>query len=48
MIEASRSLALHHVQEFSNSDFGEVYAPPGGGLLLDELDRCREEYVLEQ
>ncbi len=48
MTEASRSRALHDVREFYNSDLGEVYSPPGGGLSLDELDRCRRDYRFEQ
>ena len=35
------------LQEFHNSDLGEVFAPPGGGLSLELLDRCRRDYGLD-
>ena len=46
IIEASEARAPLAVQEFQNSDLGETYAPPGSGLTLDEIDRCRQEYAL--
>ena len=48
LIEASRSETPRALQEFHNSDLGETFAPPGGGLTLDDLDRCRGDYVLEE
>ena len=47
MIEASEATSPAAVQEFFNSDLGEVYAPPGGGISADDLDRCRREYSWE-
>ena len=47
MIEASQATTPAAQQEFYNSDLGEVFSPPGGGLSLDVLDRCRYEYDLE-
>ena len=44
MLEASDNPGLHGTREFYNSDLGEVFAEPGGGLSLDDLDRCRREY----
>ena len=48
MIAASHRDTTAELQEFYNSDLGEVFSPPGGGLTLDELDRCRREYTLEE
>lgn len=44
MIEASKATTLFAVQEFRNSDLGEPYSPPGGGVSVDDLDRCRSNY----
>lgn len=35
------------LQEFQNSDLGEVFAPPGGGLSIEDLDRCRGDYAVD-
>ncbi len=48
MIEASSSSSAAGLQEFHNSDLGEVFSPPGGGLGIDDLDRCRREYRLNE
>ena len=48
MIAASQSETPAGLQEFHNSDLGEVFSPPGGGLSLDEIDRCRRDYSLEE
>lgn len=45
MIEASRSTSVLGRQEFFNSDLGLPFVPPNGGLTLDELDRCRQDYA---
>lgn len=45
MIEASEASGLHGIREFNNSDLGEVFAEPGGGLSIDDLDRCRGDYT---
>lgn len=46
MLEASDDPGLHGTREFYNSDLGEVFAEAGGGLSLDDLDRCRRQYEL--
>ena len=48
MIAASQAETPTALQEFHNSDLGEVFSPPGGGLSLDEIDRCRRDYSLEE
>ena len=48
MVAASQSPAPRGQQEFRNSDLGEAFVVEGGGLTLDVLDRCREEYSLEE
>jgi hypothetical protein len=48
MIEASQATTPVALQEFYNSDLGEPFVPPNGGLRLDELDRCRGNYALEE
>ena len=48
MIAASQAETPAALQEFHNSDLGEVFSPPGGGLSLDEIDRCRRDYALEE
>ena len=48
MIAASQSPTPRGQQEFRNSDLGEAFVVEGGGLTLDVLDRCREEYSLEE
>ena len=48
MIAASQAETPTALQEFHNSDLGEVFSPPGGGLTLDEIDRCRREYAFEE
>ena len=47
MIEASYGTTPAEIQEFQNSDLGEVFVPEGGGLTLDVLDRCRADYGVE-
>ncbi len=47
MIETSTAITPIGLQEFQNSDLGEVFSPPGGGLSLDALDRCRADYSLD-
>ena len=34
--------------EFYNSDLGEPFSPPGGGLTIAELDACRADYSLDR
>jgi hypothetical protein len=46
MIEASQATTPFAVQEFQNSDLGEAFVPPGGGISIDIIDRCRREYSL--
>ena len=46
MIEASEATTLAALQEFQNSDLGETFVAPGGGLNLDVLSRCRGDYGL--
>jgi hypothetical protein len=46
MLEASEATTPSALQEFQNSDLGEVFVPPGSGLTLDVLDRCRRDYAL--
>ena len=48
MVEASESTSPIGQQHFYSSDLGETYSPPGGGLSLEEIDRCRHGYSLEQ
>ena len=48
LIEASEAETPRALQEFHNSDLGETFAPPGGGLSLDDLDRCRADYRLDE
>ena len=47
MVRASAADTPAALQEFHNSDLGEVFAPPGGGLSLELLDRCRRDYGLD-
>ena len=47
LIEASEATSPAAIQEFFNSDLGEVYAPAGGSLSADDLDRCRRDYLGE-
>jgi hypothetical protein len=47
MVIASRATTPSALQEFYNSDLGEVFTPPGGGLTPDELDRCIADYSLD-
>ena len=44
MVEASYGTTPAEIQEFQNSDLGEVFVPEGGGLTPDVLDRCRDDY----
>ena len=44
MIAASQAVTPLALQEFYNSDLGEVFAPPGGGLSIDTLDQGRRDY----
>ena len=48
MIAASQSPTPRGQQEFRNSDLGEAFVVEGGGLTLDVLDCCRDEYSLEE
>ena len=48
MIEASEATTPFAVQEFQNSDLGEPFVPPGGSTSIDEIDRCRAEYDLDE
>ena len=48
LVEASTATTPAALQEFQNSDLGEVFSPPGSGLSLDLLDRCRREYALDE
>ena len=47
LIDSSEATSTLEVQEFYNSDLGEVYNPPGGGLTPIELDKCRSNYSVE-
>ena len=47
MIEASEATTPAALLEFQNSDLGEAFLPPGGGVSVDVLDRCREDGVEE-
>ena len=47
MVEASLATTPVALQEFQNSDLGQPFAPPGGGLSLDVLNRCRGDYGLD-
>jgi hypothetical protein len=46
MIEASQSTTPWGMQEFQNSDLGEAFLLPNGGLNPDELDRCLADYSM--
>ena len=46
MVDASQATGIKATQEFYNSDLGEPFSPPGGGLTLEELDRARYNYRL--
>jgi len=48
MIEASQATTPLALQEFYNSDLGEPYVAPGGGLNVNELDACRGEYDVSE
>ncbi len=48
MIAASEATTPAALQEFQNSDLGETFVPPGGGLSLDALDRARCDYDLAE
>lgn len=48
IIEASRATTIFAVQEFHNSDLGEAFSPPGGGISVDVLDRCRQPYSMDE
>ena len=48
MIEASQATTPFAVQTFQNSDLGEPFVPPGGGIAIDVLDRCRRDYNLDE
>jgi hypothetical protein len=45
MIAASKAKTPFALQEFQNSDLGETFVPPGGGLTIDVIDRCRADYA---
>lgn len=46
LVRASESVGVHEVQEFQRSDLGLVHVPEGGQLTLDDLDRCRRDYLM--
>ena len=48
MIDASEAMTPLAQQEFFNSDLGEAYSAPGGGLNINEIDACRDDYDLEE
>ena len=48
MIEESYGTTASEIQEFQNSHLGEVFVPEGGGLTPDVLDRCRDDYGVEE
>lgn len=48
LIEASTAVTPSDLQRFQNEDLGETFVPPGGGLTLDEIDRCRRTYSLQE
>ncbi len=48
MIEASEATTPFAVQEFQNSDLGEPFCPPGGGVSIDVIDRCRQNYGMDE
>jgi hypothetical protein len=48
MIEASNATTPAGLQEFQNSDLGEVFSPPGGGVTLDILDKARGTYTTDE
>lgn len=48
LIEASGASTPFAMQEFYNSDLGEPFVPPGGGITVETLDRCRADYHLEK
>lgn len=47
MILEAEAVSLLDEQQFQNQVLGEVYVQPGGGLSLDDLDRCRSGYALD-
>jgi hypothetical protein len=46
IIRESQALSFSDEQQFQNQVLGEVYAPEGSRLTMDLLDRCRQEYDL--
>jgi hypothetical protein len=48
MILASQATTPLALQEFYNSDLGEPFVPPGGGLGLNELDAARRKYSVQK
>lgn len=48
MIEDSEATTPSAMQDFQNSVLGETFVPPGGGASIDVLDRCREDYSLDE
>ena len=48
MIEASEATTPLALQEFYNSDLGEPYVAPGGGLSVNEIDICRDDYEFSE
>lgn len=48
MIAASKAKTPFALQEFQNSDLGETFVPPGGGLTIDVIDRCRGDYLVSE
>lgn len=47
LIAASEGATVFEREQFANSDLGEPFVPPGGGISVDVLDRCRTDYVLQ-
>ncbi len=45
MIAASEARTPFALQEFQNSDLGETFVAPGGGLTVDVIDGCRDDYL---
>ena len=47
MVYESQATTPAALQAFKNAVLGETFVPPGGQLTLDVLDRCREDFSLE-
>jgi len=46
LVRASEGVGVHEQQEFQRSDLGLVYVPAGGQLTIEDLDRCRRDYLM--